>query len=168
MIGRELHDPVVLAKNVYNMDETGIILSFLASQKYVIHKDDWRNYRGATVKRTLVTAVECISADGRCLSLLIIWPATTHRSDWTTHRTPGWHYACSPSGFANITIVLDWYRQVFNPQTKQRANHRHERGLITSVLHQNPPLRGTLSSKQVHKYFHFLTIRQRSDRLTAI
>ena len=47
-----------------------------------------------------------------------------HGSDWTTHRTPGWHYACSPSGFANTTIVLDWYRRVFNPQTKQRANHR--------------------------------------------
>jgi DDE superfamily endonuclease len=124
VIGRELHDPAILAENVYNMDETGVLLSFLASRKYMIYKDDWRKCREAAVKRTLVTAVECISADGRCLSPLIIWPATTHRSDWTTYLTPGWHYACSPSGFANTTIVLDWYQRVFDPQTKQRANHQ--------------------------------------------
>jgi hypothetical protein len=117
VIGRELHDPAILAENVYNMDKTGILLSFLAFRKYVIHKDDLRKYRGAAVKRTLVTAVKCLSS-------LIIWPATTHRSDWTTHRTPGWHYACSSSSFANTAIILDWYRQVFDPQTKQRANYR--------------------------------------------
>jgi hypothetical protein len=88
VIGTELHDPAILAENVYNMDETGILLSFLASRKYVIHKDDLRKCRGAAVKRTLVTAVECISADGRSLSPLIIWPALTHRSDWTTYLYP--------------------------------------------------------------------------------
>jgi hypothetical protein len=40
-------------------------------------KDDLRAYRGAGVKRTMVTAVECISADGRSLFPLIIWPAAT-------------------------------------------------------------------------------------------
>jgi hypothetical protein len=30
-------------------------------------------------------AIECISADGRFLHPLIIWPAATHRSSWTTH-----------------------------------------------------------------------------------
>jgi hypothetical protein len=95
MIGRELQDPAILAENVYNIDETGILLSFLASRKYVIHKDDWRKCRGATVKRTLVTAVECISADGRCLSPLIIWPASTHRNDWTIH--PGMAFCLLPN-----------------------------------------------------------------------
>jgi hypothetical protein len=106
VIGRELHDPAPVAGNVYNMDETGILLSFLVSQKYVIHKDDSRKCRGV-VKRTLVTAIKCISADGRSLSPLIIWPATTHRSDWTTYRTPGWYYTYSPSGIADTAIVLD-------------------------------------------------------------
>jgi hypothetical protein len=38
IMGRELHDPTILAENVYNMDETGILLSFLASRKYVVQK----------------------------------------------------------------------------------------------------------------------------------
>jgi hypothetical protein len=75
------HYPAILAENVYNVDEIGILLSFLASRKYVVRKDDWRACREAAVKRTLVTAVDCITADGRNLSLLLIWPALTHRSD---------------------------------------------------------------------------------------
>ena len=49
----------------------------LGSVKVLISKDDLRDYRGAGVKRTTVTAIECISADGRSLLPLIIWPAST-------------------------------------------------------------------------------------------
>jgi hypothetical protein len=49
------------------MDETGVMLSKLGSVKILISKDDTRDYRGAGVKRTTVTAIECISADGRSL-----------------------------------------------------------------------------------------------------
>ena len=31
------------------------------------------------IKRTLVTVIECISAGGRSIPPLIIWPASTHR-----------------------------------------------------------------------------------------
>ena len=85
-------------ENVYNMDETGVMLSKLRSAKVLIGKDDTRDYRGAREKRTIVTAIECISGDGRYLTPMIIWPATTHRSNWTTFFTPGWQYACSESG----------------------------------------------------------------------
>lgn len=40
--------------------------------KVLIGKDNIRDYRGAYVKRTLVTAIECISGDGRYLSPIII------------------------------------------------------------------------------------------------
>jgi len=124
LMDRVLHDSAVLPENVYNMDETGNLLSNLTSRKYVLHAADRRKYRGATIKRQLVTTIECISAAGEYLSPLVIWPAATQRSDWTTHSTPGWHYACSPKGYSNTTIILDWYRQVFDPETKQRANGR--------------------------------------------
>lgn len=121
VIGRELADPAILLENVYNMDETGVLLSVLNSLKVLVSKNDLREHRGAAVKRTLVTAIECISADGRCLSPLIIWPAATHRSAWTTHPTPGWHFACSKSGYADTDISLYWMQHVFDPQTRDRA-----------------------------------------------
>lgn len=75
VIRRVLQDPAVLAENVYNIYKTGVMLSMLDSVKVLVSKDDKRKYRGARVKRTTVTAIECISADSRYLNPLIIWPA---------------------------------------------------------------------------------------------
>jgi hypothetical protein len=81
VIGRVLQDPAVRPENVYNMDETGVMLCILSSIKVLVSKDDPRDYRGVGVKRITVTAIECISANGRSLLPMIIWPATTHRSN---------------------------------------------------------------------------------------
>ena len=72
VIGRVLEDPAILSENVYNMDETGVMLCMLGSVKVLVSKDNPRDYRGAGVKRTMVTAIECVSANGRSLLLMII------------------------------------------------------------------------------------------------
>lgn len=122
VISKVLDDPAITAENVYNMDETGVMLSKLGSVKVLVGRDDMRDYRGARVKRKMVTAVECISADGRYLKPMVIWPATTHRANWTTFPTPGWHYAWSESGYTDSKISLEWLTRVFDPQTCERAN----------------------------------------------
>ncbi len=100
------------------MDETGVMLCMLGTVKVLVSKDDPRDYRGAGVKRTMVTAIECISANDRSLLPMIIWPATTHRSNWTTLPTPGRHYRRSESGYTDSKISLEWLKCVFDPQTK--------------------------------------------------
>jgi hypothetical protein len=106
------------------MDETRVMLYILGSIQVLISKDDPRDYRGAGVKRTMVTAIEYISANGRFLRLMIIWPATTYQSNWTTFPTPGWYYACSESGYTDFKISLEWLKRVFNPQTRGQANQK--------------------------------------------
>jgi hypothetical protein len=69
-------------------------------------------------------SIECISASGEYLDPMIIWPASTHRSNWTTYPTPGWVYACSESGYNDSYISLQWMKQVFDPQTKARAGQK--------------------------------------------
>ena len=103
------------------MDETGVTLSMFGSVKVLVGKDDLRDYKGAGVKRT-ITVIERISADGRSLLPLKIWPASTHRSNWTTYPTPGWHYAHSENRCNNSKIGLEWLRRGFDPQTKEQAN----------------------------------------------
>ena len=78
MIETELRRPDIVPENVYNMDETGIMLSILGSAKVLVGKDDRRDYRGARVKYTMVTAIECVSAADESLKPMIIWPATIH------------------------------------------------------------------------------------------
>jgi hypothetical protein len=124
VIKEVLQDPGTLPENVYNMDETGVMLSMPGSVKVLVSKHDRRDYRGARVKRTTVTAIECISGDGRYLNPMIIWPASTHRSNWTTFPTPGWQYACSDSGYTDSVISFEWLKRIFDPKTKERANKR--------------------------------------------
>jgi hypothetical protein len=93
------------------MNETGVMLSMPGSVKVLVGKDDTRDYRGARVKRTTVTAIEYISADNRYLNPMIIWPATTHRSNWTTFSTPEWQYACSESEYTDSKISLEWLKR---------------------------------------------------------
>jgi hypothetical protein len=82
-----LKDSTILPENIHNINETGVMLCMLNSVKVFVSKDDRRDYREAGVKRTMVTAVECISANGRSLLPMIIWLATTHQSNWTTFPT---------------------------------------------------------------------------------
>ncbi|KFA56115.1 hypothetical protein S40293_00203 [Stachybotrys chartarum IBT 40293] len=124
VIRKVLEDPSILPENLYNMDETGVMLSKLNSVKVLVSKDNQHGYRGARVKRTTVTAIECVSGDGRCLNPMIIWPAATHRASWVTHPTPGWHYAYSDKGYTDSYLSLQWLKLVFDPQTRERANQK--------------------------------------------
>ena len=81
MIRKILQDPAILVENIYNIDETRVILSILGSIKVLVGKDDRRDYRGARVKRTIVTMTKYISSDSRYPNPMIIWPATTHQSN---------------------------------------------------------------------------------------
>jgi hypothetical protein len=67
-----LQDLAILAENVYNIDKTSVILSILSFVKVLVSKNNMRSYRGARVKQKLVTAIKCISSDGRYLIPLII------------------------------------------------------------------------------------------------
>jgi hypothetical protein len=80
VVGLVLQNPAILLENVYDMDETGVMLSMLASVKVLMGKADMRNYRDGRVKRTMVTAIECGSAEGRYLNPIISWPTPIHQS----------------------------------------------------------------------------------------
>lgn len=53
-----MKDPEISPHNVYNMDETGVMLSMPGRVKVLVRKNDARKYRGARVKRTTVTDIE--------------------------------------------------------------------------------------------------------------
>lgn len=83
MIGSELSrsDAGYLPENIYNMDKTGVVLSMIGSVTVLVGKDSLRDYRDAGVKQTIVTAIKCVLASGEYLNPIIVWPASTHRSN---------------------------------------------------------------------------------------
>jgi hypothetical protein len=72
VIRKVLQDLAILPKNVYNIDKTRVMLCILSFVKVFVSKDDLRDYRGVGVKQTIITAIKCISVDGRSLLLMII------------------------------------------------------------------------------------------------
>lgn len=75
----QLEEADVLQGNVSTMDETGVLPSVLGSPRYLVSAEMLKTHGGTDTKRTLITAVECISADGRSLPLLIIFPGVDLR-----------------------------------------------------------------------------------------
>ncbi|TVY89412.1 hypothetical protein LAWI1_G008442 [Lachnellula willkommii] len=122
VIGPVLQRSDILPCNVWNYDETGTLLSMPKSVKVVVGKNNKRGQRGARIKRTNITAIECMNADGRYLNPMIIWPASTHRAKWSTHETPGWYYALSDKGSTDSYISFQWLKQIFDPETRELAN----------------------------------------------
>jgi len=72
VIKEVLQDLTVHIKNVYNMDETRVMLSMPSFVKVLISKYNKQDYKGARVKRTSVTTIKCISSDSRYLNPMII------------------------------------------------------------------------------------------------
>lgn len=110
------------------------MLSDLNTVKVLVSRSGACKNRGVGLRRTMITAVEYISADGRCLDPLIIWPGRALRATWVSHDTPGWHYACSETGYIKSKLNLYWVKNVFDPNTKDRACGR-PRILIVDGFH---------------------------------
>ena len=83
-----------------------------------------KTHRGTDIKGTLITAVECISADGRSLPPLIKFPGVDLRGKWVCHEAADWQFTCSKKGHMNSEINLEWMQKVFEPSTRERANGR--------------------------------------------
>jgi hypothetical protein len=81
VVGIVLEDLAILLENVYKMDKMGVILCMLSSIKILLSKNNPQDYKGVGVKCIMITTIKCINANNRSLLLMIIWLATTYRSN---------------------------------------------------------------------------------------
>jgi hypothetical protein len=72
VIGQQLQDPVIVADNVYNNGRNRCPLECFAFFESAREPRRSQAFPRSRVKRTLVMAIECISAAGRYLPLLIV------------------------------------------------------------------------------------------------
>lgn len=126
VIGRVLQDPTILPKNVYNMDESGVMLSMPSSVKVLIGKNNIRDYRGARIKRTTVTAIECISADGRYLTLIIIWSATSIEATGPDSPPPDGSMRAPNLDIPTLRSAWSGLSRYLIPKLRNRLTRNHE------------------------------------------
>ncbi len=72
MIKKKLNSLNISSKNVYNMNETRVLLSVLSFLKILINKNDLRKHKAIAIKRILIIVIECIFTNDRYLHSLTI------------------------------------------------------------------------------------------------
>ena len=72
MIKRIIQNLIILRENLYNINETRIMLNMFNSIKVFVNKNDLREYKDVNVKQTMIFVIKCVSADDKSLFFLII------------------------------------------------------------------------------------------------
>lgn len=115
------------AQNIYNFNETGFQIGQGKDQKVVTVRPNQAKRGNLTVEMgELVSAVECITADGFTLMPYFIFKGKEYMERWYNSDIPGqYHIAISPKGYSTDYISLDWI-QHFNYHIKSRLLKKNE------------------------------------------
>ena len=101
------------------MDEKGFLLGISAKCR-VIYKKSRKNLKYTqNGNRELITVLECVSAEGVVLPLLVVTKRANHyrRTHIRGQGNSGWVYEHSPKGWTSNEIGLGWLKHTFEPRT---------------------------------------------------
>lgn len=107
------------------MDETGIMLGHLHSQKVVVPANALLHEIPAATTRESATAIECICADDTVLNPMIIFAAKSNRASWYDKDVgKGWLFGCSEIGYRDEDLSYLWMTNIFHLSTVEKAPGR--------------------------------------------
>lgn len=134
-----LHEKMVQynikARDIYNIDEKGFLISILSRSKWVFSRRMWEKKEVTAPlqdsSREWITLLACVCADGTALPPSLIFQSanTTIQSSWVDNISSGAypvHVTLSPSSWTNNDIGLSWLKQVFDRYTKEKASYRYQ------------------------------------------
>ncbi|KAH6234950.1 hypothetical protein HBI42_020280 [Parastagonospora nodorum] len=130
LLHRKITQHHLEARDIYNMDEKGILIGLIGRSKRIFSRRQWekKEVRASTQdgSREFLTLLACCCADGSSLPPSIIYPAAKGgiQSSWVEDIKVGEHevfVSSSPTGWSDDNIGLAWLEQVFDRCTKQRS-----------------------------------------------
>lgn len=125
-----LHDKRITIDNIYNMDETGVLIGYAAGSKIIVPTGKHQRFVTQDGNRESITVIECIgTTTNKVIPPMLIFTGKGHLAGW--HRdtqAPGnWHMAISPNGWTDSDLGRQWLERVFEPNTRpttSRSKHR--------------------------------------------
>ena len=130
LLRKKLEQYEVEPQNIYNMDEKGFLIGILSKMKRIFSR---RRYEAGEIKQIIqdgnrewITTIVAICADGSVLSPGLIYQATTGliQDSWLQDFDPNAQscfFASSPSGWTNNELGFQWLTQIFERETKAKA-----------------------------------------------
>ena len=107
-------------ENRYNMDECDLIEGQDHNGLVLGHADKTEALQKNPESRIWTTIVECISADGRALTPLVIFKGKTDQQQWPPEDCgflSSWDFKSSTEEWTDDKIALTWLKTIFIPQT---------------------------------------------------
>ena len=96
-------------KRIHNMDEKGARITCSAGEEVVVPVGIKEIYVGVPQNRLSIIVVECISADRKAISPLVIIPGIMIMESWFHEKMTGYELVTvSPSGYTNEGICMTW------------------------------------------------------------
>lgn len=138
-------------ENCYNMDETGSSIGTIQRGHVIIDTTTQNKYELEIGRQEWVTCIECICTDGSSLSPTIIFKGAKPLDKWIPKGTEGVtevSWKASDNGWISNDLAVQWLREVFEPQTRTKANG--ERRLIICDGHDSH-----ISAKFVAHCMHY-------------
>ena len=130
LLRKKIEQYEVEPQHIYNMDEKGFLIGILSRMKRVFSR---RRYEEGSIKQIIqdgnrewITTIATICADGSALSPGLIYQATTGQvqDSWLQDFDPNAQscfFASSPSGWTNNELGFQWLTQIFERETKPKA-----------------------------------------------
>jgi hypothetical protein len=109
--------------NLYNMDESGFAIGDVEASQRIINATIRQRFQAKPGRQEWVTAIECVCADGTSLPPLIIFKGENLSRQWIPASIHNhWRFGCNTKGWTSNVHGLQWLRQVFEVETREKAN----------------------------------------------
>ncbi|GJE90483.1 DDE-domain-containing protein [Phanerochaete sordida] len=107
-------------ENIYNMDEKGLLLGIGKRVRALVDRDQKTVNHIEDGNRELVTAIECISADGTALRPTVIYQGARRDLRWGENNPCHASISHSPKGWTDQELGSIWLEKDFEPQSAAR------------------------------------------------
>jgi DDE superfamily endonuclease/Tc5 transposase DNA-binding domain len=111
-------------ENMYNMDETGFSIGSTQAGHVVVDDTVQSQFQAQPGRQEWVTVLECICGDGSTVAPLVIFKGENGSTGWVqSPEVPGnWRFSASQNGWTSNQHGLEWLRQCFDPDTREKAD----------------------------------------------
>ncbi len=96
--------------DLYNFDEIGFLEGQGCAESVITQYPEKITYLASGFSWSLITIIECVSADGSSLPPCIILPGKSHLEDWYTQSNmpESWLIGTSSTGYTSDEIAFNW------------------------------------------------------------
>ncbi|KAJ2923330.1 hypothetical protein H1R20_g13763, partial [Candolleomyces eurysporus] len=124
LVEKFIVDAGIAPENIYGMDESGFPTAYAGKERVIGARGTKTQHKQGGADRENVTAVVTICADGTQTRPLLIFKGKNIKESWVKGNSINAFVTCSDRGWTDGQIGCNWLKDVFEPDTREKAQGR--------------------------------------------